>query len=126
MIRLLSAIGRVVIAVAAVLTVISCTMVGYLFARSQEFAIYGNFSISGSGQITPLEVFYSVLGGGIGFVVSGAVFGAIATLYEIRDSLRLITSHLRLITSQKTDNPLPSELAGQRVARRVRREPHVG
>jgi hypothetical protein len=89
-IRLLSAVGRVVIIVAAMLTVIGCIAASYFFARTQEFALYGSFSISGGGQITPLELIYSLHGGGIGVVVSGVIFGAIATLYDIRDSLRVI------------------------------------
>lgn len=118
MIGLLSAIGRVVIVVAAALTIISGIIAGYLSARTQEFASFGNFSISGNGQITPLEILYSLLGAAIGFVVAGAVFGAIATLYEIRDNLWLVAS-------QSRSNLLLEELADQRVAPRIRREPHI-
>jgi hypothetical protein len=118
MIELLSAVGRVVIVVAAVLTVISCTIAGYLFARTQEFATYSNFTISGGGQITPLEIVYSLFGGGIGVVVSGAIFGAIATLYDIRDSLRSIAKRNR-------GDQSPGELPDQPMATRVRREPRI-
>jgi hypothetical protein len=90
MIRLLSYIGRTVIVVAAILTVVGFSISGYLLARYQELLDYGNFTISGGGQITPREGFYSLLGAGIGFVVAGIVFGAIATLYDIRDNLRWI------------------------------------
>ena len=119
MIGLLSAIGRVVIVAAAVLTVIGCTIQGYLFGRVRESATYGNFTISGGGQITPLELFYSLLGGGIGIIVAGAVFGAIATLYDIRDSLRLIARH-------NLGNPLPGGAGDQPVATYERREPRIG
>lgn len=115
MIEMLSAIGRGVIVVAATLTVIGSMVGGYTVARAQESVSYGHFLISGGGQITPLEFLYLVLGGGIGLVIAGAVFGAIATLYDIRDSLRLLT---RL----NGGNP-PSDGSG---ARTVRREPRVG
>ena len=94
----------------AVLTVIATTIAGYLIARAGEFANYGAFMISGGGQLTPLELLYSLIGFVIGAVVAGAVFGAIATLYDIRDSLRIIVG-MRL-------DALP-------VAARDRREPRL-
>ena len=101
MIKLLSDIGRAVIVVAAVMTVLGSTISGYLIARTQESFVYGNFTISHGGQITPRELLYSLLGGGIGLVVAGAVFGAIATLYDIRDSLHLLSSPERETPDRK-------------------------
>ena len=105
MIRMLSDMGRVLVVVGAFLTIASFTVGGYFFARAAEATMYGTFSISGGGQITPLEISYSLAGLGVGFVVAGAVFGAIATLYDIRDIMRQLalerslneemTSHLR-------------------------------
>jgi hypothetical protein len=91
MIGLLSATGRAIIVIAAVLTVIGFTAEGYLIARFQEALSYGNFSISRGGQIMPLELLYLAIGSGAGFIAAGTVFGTVATLYEIRDSLRLLT-----------------------------------
>jgi hypothetical protein len=88
MIRVISDIGRVLVIVSVFLTIIGCTAAGYFIALSQEYAMPGRFGISGGGKLTPLELLYSVLGLGVGFVVAGSWFGAIATLYEIRDILR--------------------------------------
>ena len=118
MIEMLSAIGRVVIVVAAALMVIGSMMGGYMIAQAQESVSYGNFLISGGGQITPLEFLYLAIGGGIGLIVAGAVFGAIATLYDIRDSLRLLTRLNRGIppSDGPGDQPVPTHL---------RREPRI-
>jgi hypothetical protein len=117
MISLLSAIGRVVIVIAAVLVIIGCVIGGYLFARYQELAFYGDFTIGAGGLITPREFLYSLLGGGIGFVVSGTVFGAIATLYDIRDNVRLI--------AERRSGPLHGDRVDPAATTRVRREPRV-
>jgi hypothetical protein len=111
MIRAISDIGRALVIVSALLTVIGGVAVGYAIARSQEYAAFGSFEISGGGKLTPLELFYSLMGLGIGFVVAGAVFGAIATLYEIRDSL----------------NSLAEENSGAHtLVVRQRQEPRIG
>jgi hypothetical protein len=49
MIGVLSAVGRAVVVIAAVLTVIGFTLSGYLYAQAREAVIYGNFTISGGG-----------------------------------------------------------------------------
>ncbi len=116
MIRLLSDIGRTTIVVAAALTIIGCIIAGYLLARSQELVAYGNFTISGGGQITPLEVFYSLLGGCVGLLLAGTVFGTIATFYDIRDNIRRI-AHQYPVSGEPVDDPLTA---------RVRREPRMG
>ena len=111
MIQMLSAIGRVVVVVAAAITVAATTLAGYFFARASELASYGTFTISEGGKITPLELAYALIGFAVGLIVAGAVFGAIATLYEIRDSLILLAN-------ARSDDPAASL--------RERREPHVG
>jgi TRAP-type C4-dicarboxylate transport system permease small subunit len=116
MIGLHSSIGRAVIVVAAAITIIGFTVAGYSVARANEFMTYGTFSLSG-GVLTRLEVLFSVLGCVVGFIVAGAVFGAIATLYEIRDSLRILTG--RETTNRTGDGDRPP-------AARMRREPHIG
>jgi hypothetical protein len=75
MIASLSVIGRVVIVVAAKFTVIGFTVEGYLIGRTQEIIRYGNVTISGGGQITPLELVdsRSLLGSGVGIRISGVV-----------------------------------------------------
>jgi hypothetical protein len=118
MIELLSAIGRVVVVIGAVLTVAAFAVGGYLYAYAEEAKIYGIYSISGGGRITPRELVYGVIGAAIGFVVAGAAFGAIATLYIIRDSLR---SLLALeIARSRADGARGSPGTG-----RTRQEPRV-
>lgn len=95
MIRLLSEIGRLAVIVAAVLTVLGGMIEGYVMARGYEMMTYGTFSISGGGQITPQEVLGILVGGMSGVVIAGTVLGAIATLYEIRDSLHQLNVQLR-------------------------------
>jgi hypothetical protein len=117
-IKLLSGVGRAVIVVAAALTIIGFTVAGYNVGRPNEFIAYGSYRQSG-GAITLLELVFSVLGCGIGIIVAGAVFGAIATLYEIRDSLRLLAGPNR-------DNSRRDETAERRLATPIRREPRIG
>jgi hypothetical protein len=115
MIGLLSAIGRAIVVTAAVLTVIGFSIGGFLTARTQEAVLYGgSFAISGGGRTTPFELFCLVIGCGIGFLVAGTVFGAIATLYDIRDSLR------QLIELSSNASVPPSARVGGR------REPRMG
>jgi hypothetical protein len=92
MIRLLSAIGRCVTVVAAIGVIVGSAIFGYSWARALEVHDYGSFAISGGGVLTPLELLYSIIGCGVGLIGAGAVFGAIATLYEIRDNLRLVAA----------------------------------
>ncbi len=90
MITLLSAIGRITVIVTALLTIAGFTVAGYGLAGggygyvTQEH--YGGFwlgAVHGAGG-----VWGAVLGFIVGIVVAGAVFGPIATLYDIRDNIR--------------------------------------
>lgn len=90
MIKLLSDMGRTLLVAAALLVIGLATIVGYFAARVWEEQMYGvDFPIRG-GVITSREVAYSVVSCGIGIILAGAIFGALATLYDIRDSLRLL------------------------------------
>jgi hypothetical protein len=78
MIRLLSAVGRATIVIAAVLIIVGGAVGGYMGAETRPelyFTSYGRW-----------------LGGLIGLVLgvvsAGVVLGPLATLYDIRDSLR--------------------------------------
>jgi hypothetical protein len=90
MIRLLSDIGRAAVVLAAILTIVGCAMWGYTLAEGFELLRNGNVGFAGSGRITVSEVAGIVIGGAAGMIIAGAVFGAIATLYDIRDNIRMI------------------------------------
>lgn len=117
MIRLLSRIGRLAVIISAALTVLGCMVEGYTAARDYETVSYGAFSISGGGQVTPQEVLGILLGGLIGLVIAGTVLGAIATLYEIRDTLH------HLVALSRGSSGQPSGIVDPP---RERREPRIG
>jgi uncharacterized protein YqgC (DUF456 family) len=81
MIKLLSSIGRATIIVAALLTIVVFAVGGYAMGTGQ----YGAFA---SGGAQGAGGWGAVLGGILGIIVAGAVFGPIATLYDIRDNIR--------------------------------------
>jgi hypothetical protein len=82
MIRLLSAIGREIIIVAALLTIVVFVVGGYAMGTGG----YGDLA-PGAGRGIG-GGWGAVLGGVLGIIVAGAVFGPIATLYDIRDNIR--------------------------------------
>ena len=67
MIQMLSAVGRAVVVVAAVIIVGVTTIAGSWFARATEVASYDRFTVSEGGQITPLELVYSLSALGSGW-----------------------------------------------------------
>jgi hypothetical protein len=77
MIRMLSDVGRAMVVVSSLLVIALATAAGYYYAAAGSF-----FRPSGT------EPFYPILGLGIGVVLAGAIFGPLATLYDIRDNLR--------------------------------------
>jgi hypothetical protein len=78
MIRLLSAIGRATIVIAAILIVVAFAATGYQAPELHPYlADYGFGRLAGAA-----------LGFAIGLVAAGIIFGPLATLYDIRDSLR--------------------------------------
>ena len=83
MITLLSALGRATVIVAAILTIMGFAAGGYGMGTGEN---YGGFT-SGTAQAAG-GVWGAVLGGVAGIIVAGAVFGPIATLYDIRDNIR--------------------------------------
>jgi hypothetical protein len=78
MIRLLSAVGRATIVIAAVVIIVAGAVGGYLGTETRPelfFTSYGRW-------------LGALLGLALGVVSAGVVFGPLATLYDIRDSLR--------------------------------------
>jgi hypothetical protein len=82
MIRLLSALGRATVILAAVLTIAGFTFGGYM--GTQEYDT--GFVQAGVPAVSRL--WGTVAGVLAGIVVAGAVFGPLATLYDTRDNLR--------------------------------------
>ena len=119
MIDMLSAIGRVVLVVAAALTaltVVGSMMGGYMIARAQESASYGNFLISGGGQITSFS--HPSDGSGDHSVPTNSWstrprrrFGIAATVAH--RAARSSTQHLRLWSCcNKLNRPVVDEESG--------------
>lgn len=78
MIRLLSAMGRATIVIAAALMIAGGALGGYVSAEARPelfFTSYGRW-------------LGALVGLALGFVSAGVVFGPLATLYDMRDSLR--------------------------------------
>ena len=108
MIKLLSAVGRATIVVAAAVIVVAAAIGGYLGTETRPelfLTSYGRW-------------LGALLGLALGIVSAGVVFGPLATLYDIRDSLR------RLANPDEAQYP-PSRKAGADLAGPVttRREP---
>jgi hypothetical protein len=83
MIRLLSAIGHATIIVAALLTIAAFAVGGYGMGTGTYYGGFVPGAAQGAGG-----AWGAVLGGVVGIIVAGAVFGPIATLYDIRDNIR--------------------------------------
>lgn len=78
MIRLLSAVGRATIVIAAAVIIVAGAVGGYVGSETRPelfFTSYGRW-------------LGALLGLVLGVVAAGVVFGPLATLYDIRDSLR--------------------------------------
>jgi hypothetical protein len=80
MIRLLSLIGRATIVIAAIVIIVAFAVAGY---QAPEMHPY----LADYGFGRPVG---AVVGFAIGLVTAGIVFGPLATLYDIRDNLRLL------------------------------------
>jgi hypothetical protein len=88
MIRLLSEIGRALLIVSAVATVLAGVVLGYFLARSTEATASGAFQISDIARFTPDEIFGCIFGGAAGLLVAGSIFGIIATFYDLNDNIK--------------------------------------
>src|SRR5512146_677060 len=78
MIRLLSAVGRATIVIAAAVMIVGGAIGGYVSAETRPelfFTTYGRW-------------LGALIGLALGVVSAGVVFGPLATLYDMRDSLR--------------------------------------
>jgi hypothetical protein len=78
------AIGRATtIIVAAILTIVGFAVGGYGMGTGESYIGFAPEVAQGAGG-----VWGTVLGGILGIIVVGAVFGPIDTLYDIRDNIR--------------------------------------
>ena len=82
-----------VVAFISWVTIFVSPAVGFFVARSIEFP-YARFpdQIDTRLPVTPLDITLAVVGLVVGVVVTVLVFGVVATLYDIRDSLRVLTA----------------------------------
>jgi len=117
MIRILSAIGGIAVAIAAVLLIIAGVALGYNLARTYEATYSSQLAISGARWIPPQEWLGMLLGGLAGLLVAGVILGTMATLYEIRDSLHDIRDGMRLGARMDADT--------RHAAARTRMEPRI-
>jgi hypothetical protein len=86
MIRALSTIGHYAIVVATVIFVLGGALGGYGTALMNEPNPYLYTSL------TAREAVYAAIGAFLGLIIAGVVLGIAATLYDIRDSLRLLVA----------------------------------
>jgi hypothetical protein len=68
---------------------------------------------------TIVALVWTPLGALLGLIIAGAVFGAIATLYDIRDSLRLMVQ-------ANGDGAISDVAPESHPVNRPRREPYIG
>lgn len=83
MIRLLSALGRFTVILAAILTIAGFAVGGYGMGIGEYYDGFAPGAAHGAGG-----AWGAVLGFIVGIIAAGAVFGPIATLYDIRDNIR--------------------------------------
>jgi len=114
MIRTLSAIGGVAVAIAAVLLIAAGAAVGYNLAHGYDAGYSSQLAISGARWIPPQEWLGMLLGGLAGLLVAGVFLGTMATLYEIRDSLHDIRDGMRIDAERRRETA------------RTRLEPRIG
>jgi hypothetical protein len=104
MIRLLSAVGRATIVIAAGVIIAGGAIGGYVGSEARPelfFTIYGRW-------------LGALIGFALGVVSAGVLLGPLATLYDIRDSLR------RMASSDAAGAPLKPRAAGGGGASRAR------
>jgi hypothetical protein len=80
MIRFLSGIGRAMVVLGALVTIVFCAIAGYGWAHGYYTAYTPTPGLGVAAG--------TALGAAAGIVAAGIVFGPIATLYDIRDNIR--------------------------------------
>ena len=85
MIRILSSIGRATLVVAAILMIAGAAVAGYVSAGQQYGLAAFGFG-PGLGALVGLVV---------GTIGAGVILGPLATLYDIRDNVRLMSELAR-------------------------------
>lgn len=103
MIKTLSAIGRISIVISAAIIVFAGGVGGYFSVLSAEEYRYGaGFAISQGGVLTPTELGGIAFGAVCGLFVAGLMLGLVATVYDMRDSLRTLAA-----ASRRSPPPAP-------------------
>lgn len=95
MIRMLSNIGRTVVALAAVAIIGVNTLGGYVVAVGTQMYADGSLGLSMPGQSLPFtsfDLFGALCGFVVGLFMAGLLLGLVATIYDMRDSLRALAS----------------------------------
>jgi flagellar motor component MotA len=87
--RLLAAIGRFAVALAAILMVIGGGIGGYVgAARQAGFETAG--SVFPSGPVTASEIGSAIVGAILGLLAAGVIFGPLAALFDIRENVAIL------------------------------------
>ena len=110
MIRILSAIGRATLVVAALLMIAGSAAAGY-FDAGKEYGI----AAVGSGPALG-----ALIGRVLGTIAAGGILGPLATLYDIRDSVRRM-----LELADEEYAPEPPKAADRLGPPTTRREPRM-
>ena len=90
MVRLLRDIGRTVIVLSVIATVLACAAGGYQIGRAQEIIMDGIFDHRWTLQLTISEAIFALIGGGLGIVIVSTVLNSMNALQDIRDSQRVL------------------------------------
>lgn len=117
MIVLLSKIGRVSIVVSAVLTILGGAVLGNYYGLYLDRAAYGDFTLPAGAQFTPRSLIFALLGGVLGLLTAGTAYGAVAALFDIQDSLRVLRGRTAIFRDDGEDD--------RPVSRIGRREPTI-
>ena len=110
MIRILSAIGRTTLVVAAILMILGSAAAGYLNAAKE-------YGIADLGHGPAIGALIGLL---VGTIAAGVVLGPLATLYDIRDSVRRM-----LELADEEYAPEPPKAADRLGPPTTRREPRM-
>lgn len=90
MIQMLISTGRFATSAAAAMTVLACAAAGWSLGAAQD-RLYLMYAPAGHISTTP--VLYAALGLLIGLVAAGALWGVVAAIYDIQQSLRRLAGH---------------------------------
>jgi hypothetical protein len=100
MIDWLIRVGRALVVLCAMITIIACAIQGYILAN-----IYYQTTLMEDGTAASGPVFGAVLGAVVGLIIAGAVFGLVAAVFDMQRSLRLLADGLPPVNSPAATLP---------------------